>query len=84
MCVYKRAITEGWAGEEEGLLGGSMHGLGQVTHVAGGNASDGDPAVLGQVHAVLLGDLLHLLGGHAGEGEHANLVCDVLPVAAGS
>ena len=61
-----------------------MHGLGQVTNIAGGDAGDGDSAVLGQVHAVVLGHLLHLLGGHAGEGEHANLVSDVLPVTARS
>ena len=59
-----------------------MHCLGQVTNVAGGDASDGDSSVLGEVDAVVLLDGLHLVSGHACEGEHSNLICDVLPVSA--
>ena len=70
------------AGHGQDLLGGVMHGLGEVTHVARGDASDGDSPVLGEVDAVFLGAGRHLLGGHPGEGEHSNLVSDVLPVTA--
>ena len=70
------------AGHGQDLLGGVMHGLGEVTHVAGGDASDGDSPVLGEVDAVFLSAGRHLLGGHPGEGEHSNLVSDVLPVTA--
>ena len=61
-----------------------MHGLGQVTHVGGGDAGDGDSPVLGEVDAVVPGAGRHLLGGHPSKGEHSNLVSDVLPVTAGS
>ena len=70
------------AGHGQDLLGGVMHGLGEVTHVAGCDAGDGDSPVLGEVDAVVLGAGGHLLGGHPGEGEHPDLVSDVLPVAA--
>ena len=42
------------------LFGHLMHGVGEVVHVGGGNASHGHAAVLGQVDAKVLGDLLHL------------------------
>ena len=69
-------------GAGQDLLGGSVHGLGQVTHVGGGDAGDGDSPVLGQVDAVVPGAGRHLLGRHPSEGEHTNLVSNVLPVAA--
>ena len=66
----------------QALLGGGVHGLGEVAHVARGDAGDGDSAVLGEVDAVVPGAGRHLLGGHPGKGEHPDLVRDVLPVAA--
>ena len=88
-CVYVTIYCSGGkrtggAGHGQCLLGGSVHGLGQVTHVGGGDAGDGDSPVLGEVDAVVPGACRNLLGGHPGEGEHSNLVSDVLPVAAGS
>ena len=64
------------------LFGCGVHGLGEVAHVARGDAGDGDSAVLGEVDAVVAGDGGHLLGGHPREGEHADLVRDVPPVPA--
>ena len=86
-CVYVTIYC--WGGQRtlgtgQCLLGGSVHGLGEVTHVGGGDAGDGDSAVLGEVDAVVPGAGRHLLGSHPGEGKHSNLVSDVLPVAAGS
>ena len=66
------------------LFGCGVHGLGEVAHVARGDAGDGDSAVLGEVDAVVPGAGRHLLGCHPREGKHPNLVSDVLPVAAGS
>ena len=62
------------------LLGDIGHGLGQMAHITGGDSGDGNPAVLGEVNTVLLGDLLHLLRRHPGEGKHSNLIGDVFPV----
>ena len=78
-CVY---VTIYFWGAGQDLLGSSVHGLGQVTHVGRGYAGDRDSPVLGQVDAVVSGAGRHLLGRHPGESEHPNLVSDVLPVAA--
>jgi hypothetical protein len=59
-----------------------VHGVREVADVAGGDSGDRDATVLGQVNAVLGGELLDLGGVHACEAEHADLVGDVLPVAA--
>lgn len=66
----------------QSLLGDLVHGVCEVADVAGGDSSDGNASVLGQVDAVLGGELLDLSGVHAGEAEHADLVSDVLPIAA--
>lgn len=55
-----------------------------MVNVGGGDASNGDTAVLGQVDGVLLGQLLDLIGLETGKGEHANLVGDVRPVLLGA
>lgn len=62
-------------------LGDGMDGLGQVINVLGRYSGHRDAAVLGQVHAKLLGQSLALLLIHSGEAEHADLFGDVLPVA---
>lgn len=56
----------------------------EVADIARGDSSDGNATVLGQVDAVLRSELLDLSGIHASEAEHADLVSDVLPVAAGA
>ena len=66
------------------LLGDSVHGLCQIANILGGDASHGDPAILGEVDAEVLGDGRHLVLGHPGKAEHTNLVSNVLPVAGGS
>ena len=43
------------------LFGCGVHGLGEVAHVAGGDAGDGDSAVLGEVDAVVPGAGRHLI-----------------------
>lgn len=58
--------------------------LSQPTNVLARDTSNGDSAVLGSIHAVLLGQLVHLLRGQAGVGEHADLAGDVGPVVLGA
>ena len=74
MCVCYNIALEGreLSGAGQYLLGGSVHSLGQVTHVGRGDAGDRDSPVLGQVDAVVSGAGRHLLGRHPGEGEHTN------------
>ena len=69
--------------KEDRELSGLLHGLGQVTHVGGGDAGDGYSPVLGQVAAVVPGAGRHMLGHHPSAGKHSNLVSDVLPVSRG-
>lgn len=57
-----------------------VDGLGQATNVVAGDTGDTDTAVLGGVHAVLLGKGVHLSGLKTSVGEHANLAGDVAPV----
>ena len=76
--LINRLITR-----EDRELSGLLHGLGQVTHVGGGDAGVGYSPVLGQVAAVVPGAGRHVLGHHPSAGEHSNLVSDVLPVSRG-
>ena len=80
VCSRTHNIATGWR-KIFRLLGDGVHGLRQVTHVAGGDAGDGDSSVLGEVDTEVLGDLLDLGRGHTGEGEHSNLISDMCPVA---
>jgi len=64
------------------LLGDLVHGVGEVADVFRGDAGNRNATVLGQVDAVLGGELLDLGRSHSREAEHADLVGDVLPVAA--
>jgi hypothetical protein len=57
-----------------------MDGMCKVVDVGGGDADDGDAAVLRQVDGVLFRQLLHLLRRHSREAEHSDLVGDVRPV----
>lgn len=55
--VWVTGLRPGWLA---GLLGDHVEGVGQVGVVLGGDAGDGDAAVLGQVHRVVGGQLGHL------------------------
>lgn len=61
------------------LTGDLVDALSQPANVLTRDTSNGYPAILGSVHARLLGQLGHLLGVQAGVGEHADLVRDVVP-----
>lgn len=66
--------------QRQRLTGNLEDRLGQTLHVASGDTSDGDTAVLGGVDGVLLGQNIHLLRLQTGEGEHADLAGDVGPI----
>ena len=70
--------------EGESLALDLEDGLGETADVLGGDAGDGDAAVLGGVNAELGCQLVHLRGGQAGVGEHADLAGDVAPVVLGT
>jgi len=61
-----------------------LNALGNVVHILGGQAADGDSSVLGHVDVMLLDHSLGLLGGKAGEREHTDLSSDVGPVSLNS
>ena len=63
------------------LLGNSGHGFSQLANISGGDSSDGNSAVLGEVNTVVLRDLRHLVRRHPSEGKHSNLIGDVFPVS---
>lgn len=62
------------------LTSNFVNGLGQPLDIASSDTGDTDSAVLGGIHAVLLGKSVHLLRLESGVGEHTNLASDVAPV----
>lgn len=57
-----------------------VDGLCQTLDIARSDTGNTDSAVLGSIHAVLLGQSIHLLRLKTSVGEHANLAGDVAPV----
>ena len=66
--------------KRKSLLGDGMNGLSQVVDIAGGDTSNRDAAILGEVDVVILDELVNLGGGETSVTEHSNLVSHVVPV----
>jgi hypothetical protein len=60
-----------------------MDALSDLLNVVFAQASNTDSPIAGEVDVVFINQLLALFGVQASVGEHANLVGDVIPVAAG-
>ena len=71
-CLYPKLFE---------LVDRLVHRLGHVVQVIGRQTGNGNPAILKQVHVLLLSQELAHVGRQTGETEHADLLRDVTPIA---
>ena len=65
-------------------LGDLVNRLGNIVHILGSERDNGETTVFSHVDAMVFLEHLHLVGVHPSIAEHANLFCDVRPVASGT